>query len=421
MRFSPRTPSDFTPNPLARLLAAKRRAGTPVLDLTESNPTRAGFAYPEREILAALADPAALRYEPAPRGPLAARVAVADYYRARGLAVDPEQVVLAASTSEAYSWLFKLLAAPGDRVLVPQPSYPLFDSLAALEGLVVDHYPLRAPSWRIDAAALRAAVAAPLDASVPASAAAPARVLVAVSPNNPTGSCLTPAEARLLLELSATHGLGLVVDEVFADYPAALPTPPLPPAGSPPVNAGSVDGATATLLAADRGLLFLLNGLSKVCGLPQLKLGWIVLAGDPALRAAARARLEMIADTYLSVNTPVAAALPRLLALRGPIQEQLRARVAANRAALTAACAIRYIPDSCAPPAEAGWYALLRLPDSRSDEEWALALLEQDDVHLHPGFLYGIEEESWLVAGLLTHPDVFRPGIERVLARASQG
>lgn len=387
MNFSPRTPAELTPNALSRLLAEKKSAGTAVLDLTGSNPTRAGFAYPGAEILAALADPAAVRYEPAACGAEAARAAVAGYYSARGHAVDPRDVVLTASTSEAYTWLFKLLAAPGERVLAPRPSYPLFDSLAALEGIALGSYPLVYDArWRMDAAALRARLTPDT------------RAIVAVHPNNPTGSFLAAAEARDLLELSAHHGCAVISDEVFADF------------------AWGADAERAeSFVTARTGLAFALSGLSKVAGLPQLKLGWIVVAGESGARAEARERLAMIADTFLSVNTPVQLALPRLLALREPVQRQIRARVQANRAWL--ADTVARTPGCRLLAAEGGWYAVLEVPASRTDEEWVLLCLRADDVLVHPGYFFGIETEAFLVVSLLTPDDAFRAGLDRILAR----
>ncbi|MBI3271919.1 MAG: pyridoxal phosphate-dependent aminotransferase [Planctomycetes bacterium] len=390
MRFSSRTPDDRAPNRFAVKLAERRAAGAALLDLTESNPTRAGFEYDGVGILAALADPRALRYEPAAAGPAAAREAVAEYYREGGVRVEPRDVLLTASTSEAYSWLFKLLAAPGERVLIPRPSYPLFDSLAALEGLEVGTYALlREDRWRLDAEDLRAALE-------PGT-----RAVVTVNPNNPTGSFLSAEEARLLADVASRAGAAVLSDEVFSDFAYGVGA-----------------GRAGSFAAAEDGLAFALSGLSKVCGLPQLKLGWLVVAGDAALRREARERLELVADTFLSVNTPVAVALPRLLAGRRAFQDQVRGRVGRNRAFL--AETLGRAAGSRVLPAEGGWYAILEVPDNLTDEEWVLALLERSDVLVHPGYFFGIEEEAFLVASLLPPEPTFREGVERLRALVSE-
>ena len=261
--FSSRLHWDLRPNPLAQLLATKQRQGTPILDLTESNPTRAGFAYPNEALVEALAQPEALLYEPSPAGLVRAREAVAGYYRARGISMDPERIILTASTSEAYAYLFKLLAEPGDEILVPRPSYPLFEYLAALESARPVPYPLRYHgSWSLDVAALAAAITART------------RALVLVNPNNPTGSFVKRGELEQLIPIGKEANLAIISDEVFADYTFA-----------PDRN------RVETLVSEDRVLTFCLSGLSKIAGLPQMKLGWIVLAGSLALQESARARL----------------------------------------------------------------------------------------------------------------------------------
>jgi len=309
--FSSRFHWDLAPNRLTRLLAEKRRAGATVLDLTESNPTHADLSYPE-EIVAALADPRALRYDPQPAGSLTAREAVCRYYAEAGHTVAPDQVLLTTSTSEAYQYLFKLLGDPGDEVLVPRPSYPLFEFLATMESLRVVPYPLiYHGGWSIDCDALAAAVTART------------RAIVLVNPNNPTGSFLKRDELRFLADLCQSHGLALISDEVFADY------------------AFAEDAHRVRTLAADAdALAFSISGLSKIAGLPQMKLGWIVISGPAAVRAdavEAKDKLEWIADTYLSVSTPVQQATPRLLELGKDVQMQIAARVRANLAWLESA------------------------------------------------------------------------------------
>ncbi|HED04931.1 MAG TPA: pyridoxal phosphate-dependent aminotransferase, partial [Candidatus Fraserbacteria bacterium] len=304
--FARRTDWQLQPNELARRLSARRAAGLPLLDLTESNPTRCRLAYPEAQIRAALNSPALLRYSPDPRGLAAARQSIAaSYYGAKGEEVKPEQLLLTASTSEAYAYLFRLLAEPGDELLVPRPGYPLFDFLAQICDLKPVSYALAATrGWRIERSSLLAGLGERT------------RAILAVSPNNPTGSFLASADRDFLLALCAERGLALIVDEVFADYSLdERIEPPCWPA-EPPT------------------LLFRLNGLSKTLGLPQLKLSWIYASGPPELLQAALGRLEIIADTFLSVNTPVQLALPRLLELRLPIQGSIRERLRSNLAKL---------------------------------------------------------------------------------------
>jgi aspartate/methionine/tyrosine aminotransferase len=393
-RFSGRLAWETGANDLSCAIEARRAAGAPILDLTESNPTRVGLAYPEEAIRAALADPRALCYEPDPCGSPAAREAVAAYYRERDAprVVDPAHVILSASTSEGYAWLFKLLADPGDAVLVPQPSYPLFDFLAALEAVHLVPYPLGFDGhWYLDLAALQHAIDA---------APARPRAIVVVNPNNPTGTFLKRSERAALSALARERGLAIVCDEVFADYPFAA-------------DLERVD----TLVDEQEALAFSLSGLSKVTGLPQLKLGWVHVAGPPALRDAALARLELIADTYLSVATPVQLALPALLSLRRSIHSIISSRVAANRAALQRAVA----GTACQMvPAEGGWYAMLRLPATRTDERWAIDLLEQDGVLVQPGYFYDLPLEAHLVLSLLPPEDRFTDGIGRIVARVAE-
>jgi aspartate/methionine/tyrosine aminotransferase len=386
MRFSARSGWELEENPLARLAAAKRAAGGTLLDLTASNPTTCDFVYPTEAILAALADPAQMRYAPHPTGAASARAAVAAYYRERGAAVDPAQVVLTASTSEAYAWCFKLLAGPGDAILIPQPSYPLFEYLAGLEAVRAVPYPLRYDGeWHIDFPALAARLTPET------------RAVILVHPNNPTGSFLKQAEYARLVELCHAHHLALICDEVFADFAA-----------------GADAGRMGTPAGQDAVLTFTLSGLSKVAGLPQMKLSWMVVSGPVAERAAALARLEVIADTYLSVGTPVQLALPRLLELGGPIREQIRARVAANRRHLDTALAD--LPAH-ALPAEGGWYAIVRLPALRREEEWATELLAEDDVLVQPGYFYDLPFAPALVISLLPPPAIFHEGIARLVQR----
>lgn len=368
-RFSRRTAHDSTPNAWA--LA---RAALPVLhDLTLSNPTRAGLPYDAAAIARALADPAALTYAPHPFGSPAARAAVG-----QALGVDPARVVLTASTSEAYGWLFKLLCDAGDDVLAPSPSYPLFDHLATFEGVALRPYRLRyAGAWEVDAETL---VRGPRT-----------RAALIVNPNNPTGNYLHAADLAALRALD----LPLICDEVFAPYALAA----------------ADEDRVPTLVHLDAGLAFVLGGLSKWAGLPQMKLGWIVVAGAAEPVAEALERLELIADTYLSVGAPVQHAAAALLA--GPTQAAIAERTGGNLAALrsavagTAAEVLRV---------EGGWYALLRLPAVRDDEGWALRFLRAAGVLVQPGWFYDLEGGPYVVLSLLPPEADFAAGVEALSA-----
>lgn len=381
--FSSRLQWDSQPNSLSILLAEKRRKGAAILDLTESNPTRAALDYPGGELLAALADPRALQYDPDPRGLLAAREGVAEYYAQRGVNVPASRILLTASTSEAYSYLFKLLADPGDEILVPRPSYPLFDYLAAMESVRVIQYPLRYDGvWHIAFDALASGI-------TPRT-----RAIVVVNPNNPTGSYLKRTEWERL----QSFGLPILSDEVFSDFGFA-PDP----------------ARLATLTGSSDVLTFSMSGLSKTAGLPQMKLGWIV-AGGPH-HAAALEGLEWIADTFLSVATPVQWALPRILAGSANVQEQIRRRTRGNLECLMERTSGAQSPCRCLY-AEGGWYAILEVPRIRTEEDWVLHLLAEWDVLVQPGFFYDFEAEAFLVLSLLTPRAIFAEGLRRILESA---
>jgi aspartate/methionine/tyrosine aminotransferase len=383
--FSQRLTWSTGENRLAQAEAAVRGAGRPVLDLTVSNPTEVGLPYPAAELAAALARPAVARYQPAAFGLSSARQAVAADYARRGAVLDPAAIVLTASSSESYALLFKLLANPGEVVLVPQPSYPLFDYLARLEGVEARPYRLSHDGgWRVDLDTLDLAAA---------------RAVCVVSPNNPTGSFVHRQDLEALAALAAERGLALVVDEVFADY-AFAPGP----------------GAVLSVAgAAPAALTFCLGGLSKSAGLPQMKLGWIATLGPAALVAEALARLELVCDTYLSPGTPVQLALSRLLELGASIRAAIRERVQANRRAL--ASAISAQAPCTLLPAEAGWSAILRMPALMSDEDWAIRLLEEDGVLVQPGYFFDLTLGTTLVLSLLPAPATFNEGVSRLLAR----
>jgi aspartate/methionine/tyrosine aminotransferase len=376
-RYSSRLHWSIAQNALSAAIDARRALGLPILDLTQSNPTAAAIRYPP-DLRMALADARALHYEPSAKGLLSAREAVSRYY---GEAVDPDRVLLTASTSEAYSFLFKLLCNPADEVLIPQPSYPLFDMLAQLECVRVIPYPLHYhDGWFIDVPVLRDAITART------------RAVVWVNPNNPTGTYAKRKEYELIAGTCVEHGLALISDEVFADY--SLET--------------ERDSLT-TLTAMSDCLCFSLAGLSKICGLPQMKLGWIV-AGGPR-HPKALARLEWVADTFLSVGAPVQYAAPTLLEARYDIQRQIRERTTANLAYLRSAVA----NTACrALRVEAGWYATIQVPRSRTEEEWALHLLG-NGVLVQPGYFFDFASEAFLIVSLLTESSVFRAGVQHIL------
>lgn len=380
MEFSHRVPDQLTPN---RLAAARQRLGIVPWDLTVSNPTRCGLPYP-RELLRPLADPRGLVYRPEPRGPLAARRAVAAELARWGATVPAEQLVLTASTSEAYGMLFTLLCDPGDVVLVPTPSYPLFEQLARLAGVAT-------ASFRLDPESCWAPALGDLEA-----APGRTRAVILVQPNNPTGSLVATADLAAVAALCRRRDWALIVDEVFLPYPLD--------SAAPPSTAGADDGLCCTL-----------GGLSKRAGLPQVKLGWIAVTGRPEQVEAALARLDWIADAALSVSTPVAAAAAELLAaseaLRAAIHQRCRRNLATLRRLVAA------VPALTVPRVDGGWSAPLRVPALLPDEELALRLLAEDGVAVHPGYLFDLPGDGWLVLSLLPPEHDFAAGVERVVAR----
>lgn len=374
MKFSSRLPHEIRANSLSLLLEAKRREGTPVLDLTESNPTRAGIMYPDGfAFLGALSDTRAAIYDPEPFGLPAARELIAREYDA----ASPDCVVMTASTSEAYSWIFKLLCDPGDEILVPRPSYPLFEYLAALESVAVRHYGLFYDhgAWCIDFHTIEEALS---DRT---------RAIIVVNPNNPTGHFIARHELRDLTALCEKRGIAIVSDEVFRDYAIS------------PRNESAL-----TLSGTTDALTFTLQGLSKAVGLPQMKLAWMIAGGPGNLVREAMQRLEMVADTYLSAGTPVQCALPSLLALRKPVQEQILIRLRENLDYLRAS-GLRTLD------AEAGWYATVV---HNSGDGFAERLLRERDVLVQPGYFYDFEGAGYIVLSLLTRPEVFRAGVGRI-------
>jgi aspartate/methionine/tyrosine aminotransferase len=382
--FTRRTTWERRPNALTEAWQRRLRSGLAADDLTESNPTVCGFVYPEERIRSALADARGLRYDPRPFGLPAARAAVADRLR-----IDPARVVLTASTSEAYAWLMKLLCERGDRLLTPRPSYPLFDFLAGLEEVELERYPLHYDGrWRVDLEDLTAHLG---DRT---------RAVAVVHPNNPTGSALTAGEAAALRRICAERGVALISDEVFLEYVERKDA-----TADPDRPAGSLAGDAPCLT-------FSLGGLSKAAGLPQIKVGWIAVGGPAPLVDEALARLEIVADTYLSVNTPAQWALPELLNAGEVVREQIRRRAGANRRWLAARShgAAWQLYE-----ADGGWTAVLRVPRVRSEEDWCTFLAEEEGVLLHPGFFFEFDAEAILVCSLLPPEARFRDAMERAL------
>src|SRR6185437_4122202 len=388
MRFSSRIAWGAEVNPMTKLLRRKRAEGAKILDLTITNPTRADFNYPAAQILDSLHDPRSLSYDPHPAGLLSAREAIAEYYAEKDLDVSPERLILTASTSEAYSYLFKLLTEPDDAVLVPTPSYPLFEHLAGMERVRIEPYPLvYEGTWRINWEGLEAAVMSRV------------RALILVNPNNPTGSFLKRDELPKLIAFCRARELALIVDEVFADYSLRDDTR----------RAGSISDV-------DEILTFCLSGLSKVAGLPQMKLGWIAVNGPRGLREQALEGLEWIADTYLSVAAPVQCGAKALLAAGAVVRTEIQRRTRANLTFLQAAIAssaLRVLD------VEGGWSAILEVPRVRTEEEWTLKLLETSNTLLQPGFFYDFDHEAFLVVSLLTAPQILEEGVKRILAESN--
>jgi len=384
-RYSQRLSWSEAPNPFSTLLAEIRASGRPLLDLTVSNPTDALAAYPHAEIAAAFADLADFSYQPEAFGNVRARSAIARRIQSRmpDIHVSPEHVLLTASTSEAYGLLFKLLADPADEVLVPTPSYPLFDFLGKLESVKLAPYRLAYDgSWHIDFENLEAAISPRT------------RAIILVNPNNPTGSFLKIAEFERLSALALAHSLPLISDEVFMDY--AFDKSP---------------SRVTTLMGQSQVLSFSLNGLSKAAAMPQMKLGWIVVNGPPAERDLACARLELLLDTYLSVGTPVQLAAEKLLAIGDATQALIRLRTRRNRSSLNE---LLHSSDIHMLHGEGGWSAVLRVPNVLTEEEWITRLLQQQSVLVQPGYFFDMPSEAYLVVSLLTEEKTFAEGIKRL-------
>ena len=391
--FSRRTSWDRTTNRYTQTIDRRRRDGRELLDLTTSNPTTIGLSFHDAELLQSLSNREALTYQPIAKGLLPAREAVAAYYAEKGSAISPDDLILTTSTSEAYSFVFRLLCDPGDSVLVPAPSYPLFDFLADLNDvrlipyeLVYDH------GWQIDFTSLLGSI------QRGNSTGGRCRAVLVVHPNNPTGSYADRREIDELQRICTANELAIIADEVFLDYSLGERLP----------SSFSEDGDALT---------FVLSGLSKISALPQMKVAWIAASGPIALKREALARLEVIADTFLSMNAPVQLAVPLMLAERHHIQPQLMARIRANLAVLDLHLLSQ---TACARLAiEGGWYAVLRVPALGSDEDLAISLLERSGVLVQPGYFYNFSSNGYLVVSLITPSHEFETGIDRALSYLS--
>ncbi|MGA9883723.1 MAG: pyridoxal phosphate-dependent aminotransferase [Candidatus Acidiferrales bacterium] len=391
--FAARTNWTLEENAYTRALQGHRQSGRQILDLTASNPTTCGFDYDDSAILGALQSSAALRYDPQPKGLLSARAAVAEYYREIGAEIDSESLILTTGTSEAYSFLFRLLCEAGDEVLVAHPSYPLFDFLASIQDvklrpfhLIYDH------GWQIDFGEMENFIGGRT------------RAIVLVHPNNPTGNFISAREAEHLNAVCARHNLALIIDEVFLDYR---------------LSNDSVAGANGGTFAGNSAALtFVLSGLSKISALPQMKVGWIAACGPEDLVRDSIARLEVIADTYLSLSAPIQHALPNLLELRKKLQPQLMWRIKENLSILDSQLARQKLVSRL--QIEGGWNAVLRVPAVQSDEELAIELLDRCSVAVHPGHFYEFSGEGYLVLSLITPADAFKEGMRRLVAHIQQ-
>ena len=386
MRVSGRIPAHGELNALTRLVQRLRHAGITILDLSESNPTQVGLPY-RIDLLQSMAAPAALTYQPHPLGLRSAREAVSGEFARRGANIDPDHLVLSASTSEAYSWLFKLLCDPGDVVLIPQPSYPLFEFLTRLEGVVPEAYQLTYHGrWEVDLDSLEQAPAG-------------TKAVLAVSPNNPTGSFLSPRDVAGLIDVCHRRQWALIVDEVFADYPM------------------DVDGPVTDLAARADVLTFTLGGASKSIGMPQVKLAWTLVGGPAAARDEALAAMEVVADTFLSVSSPVQVAAPALLRDGAIIRACIHQRIRDNL--VVARRLVADYPVCDLLPVEGGWSVIVRVPASRREEAIVLDLLEREHVLVHPGFFFDMPHEAFLVVSLLPDPETFAAGLARLLRSAN--
>jgi alanine-synthesizing transaminase len=381
--FANRTNWNLTANRLSKAVAGHRASAKPLLDLTASNPTECGFQYATHAIMRALCSSRKIEYRPDPKGLETPRRGVAQYYTERGAKASPGNMVLTTSTSEAYSFVSRLLCNPGEELLIPAPSYPLFDFLAAIQDVKLKPYPLNYDhGWQIDLHALHEAITERT------------RGIIVVNPNNPTGHFTRPGETATINQLCAARDMAIIADEVFLDF-SLKPPPPL------------------SFCANQEALTFTMSGLSKISGLPQMKFAWLVVSGPEQMKREALARLEVIADTYLSMNAPVQLAAPIFLEMRHGFQQQAMARIRANLAELDQQLSGQ---KHCSRlEVEGGWYAVLRVPATRSDEELALELLEKGNVYVHPGHFYDFPQDGYLVVSLITPEKDFAHGIRRLV------
>jgi alanine-synthesizing transaminase len=381
--FASRTNWNLNPNRLAETLERHKSGGGRLLDLSASNPTECSFKYDAPAIMRSLCSPASLQYRPDPKGLTSARQAVSDYYAERGERIAIDDLILTASTSEAYSFIFRLLCNPGDELLIPTPGYPLFDFLADVNDVRLVRYPLFYDhGWHIDMHALKQAITPR------------ARGIIVVHPNNPTGHFTRSEEVSELNQICSANQMAIIADEVFLDF--------------------SLGAAQKSFVANTGALTFTMSGISKISGLPQMKFAWLAVSGPEETKREALARLEMIADTYLSLNAPIQLAAPVLLQQRKQFQQQLMSRVRTNLAELDSQLAGKNNVGRLV--VEGGWYAVLRIPATRSDEGLALELLEKHDVYLHPGHYYDFPGDGYLVVSLITPEQDFREGMKRLLS-----
>lgn len=382
-RFSERLAWSTPRNSYSLLWQQKREAGERLLDLTTANPTEVFADYPHEEIARAFGAIANFRYEPEAFGTRAARQIIADWYADFGIRANADRLALTASTSEAYAILFKLLCDPGDEILIPCPSYPLFEYLANAEAVKTAPYRLLYDGgWLVDFDSVENAIGSNT------------RAIVVVNPNNPTGSFLKVQEAEKLTVLAEKYGLAIISDEVFMTYPAA----------------GSMRGQVRSLIGRNDVLSFSLNGLSKAAGMPQMKLGWIAANGPQEKVASALGKLELLLDSYLSVATPVQCALLELLRIGSGLQMKIAARVRQNREALGV------LKGSSVEPlaSEGGWSAILQVPNIRTEEDWMTKLLSDEGVMVQPGYFYDMAKEAFLVVSLIASPTDFADGIDKL-------
>ncbi|MCX6144600.1 MAG: pyridoxal phosphate-dependent aminotransferase [Ignavibacteriales bacterium] len=384
--FSTRTDWDLRPSPLFTLLQQKRASGEELLDLTESNPTKCGFIHHSSKLVGPESLQRSMLYEPDPKGLLSARQAISDWYKRQNISVTPDRIILASSTSEAYSFLFRLLCNVGDVVAVPKPSYPLFEYLARLNDVLCQDYRLAYDGeWHVDLSSVDEALSSNAEA------------LILVHPNNPTGSFVKKEERDRIVSEARARKIPIIVDEVFSAFSFA-----------------NDERCAVSFAGTESTLTFTLNGMSKLLGLPQMKLAWIVVSGPDEECAKAVQRLEVIADTYLSVGTAVQQALPQLLNNPEAMTQKILTRTRSNYESLRTACAAG--SPATLLHCEGAWNAILCLPAKRSDEEWALELLQSLGVLTHPGHLFDIEAKSCIVVSLLPEHKVFSEGIRRILA-----